>query len=72
MSEELLTFTVEDTEREAANKWILEQKKNHPHPGTTIGGRFSYRFTPTGLGVGVEVIDNLTGASENVTDYDLW
>ena len=72
MSEEELTFTVAPSELEAVNKWVLEQMKNHPHPGTTIGGRFSYRFTPTGLGVGVEIIDNLTGGSENVTDYDLW
>jgi hypothetical protein len=70
--EELLTFTVEDTEVEDANKWMKEQKEKHPHQGTTIGGRFSYKFTPTGLGVAVSICDNLTGESEDVTDVSMW
>jgi hypothetical protein len=37
-----------------------------------LGGGYSYRFTPTSLGTGVVVINNLTKEELNVTDYDSW
>ena len=65
---EALTFTVEISEQEKANKWIDEQRETHKHKGVTSGERFGYQFIPTGLGVCVAVVDLLTGKSKDVTD----
>ena len=70
--DELTTFTLEKVEEETADKWIKKQKKKYPHQGTTIGGRFSYKFTPTGLGCVVHIMDNLTGKQKEVTDISNW
>jgi len=67
-----MNFSVKGKELEDAEKWMLEQKKEHPGGVTTIGGRFSYQFTPTGLGVSVSVHDNWTGDYKDVTDVDSW
>lgn len=40
-------------------------------PTGAIGGRFSYCFTPTGLGE-VLIINCMCGKSINLTDYDSW
>jgi hypothetical protein len=37
-----------------------------------IGGRFTYSFTPTSLGVVVKVRDAITGLEEDLTNYDHW
>lgn len=37
-----------------------------------IGGRFTYSFTPTGLGSVVKVRDNITGEELDVSDYETW
>jgi hypothetical protein len=67
-----MNFEVEGKELDDSQAWMKKQKLEHPHPGTTIGGRFSYKFTPTGLGIAVHVIDNLTGDEEDVTDVGSW
>ena len=71
-TEKSLTFTLSGKEYEKAQKWIKKQKKKHGTKIGTIGDRFSYRFTPTGIGIGVTVIDALSGEEENVTDYSTW
>lgn len=70
--EEVLTFTVEISEQNKANKWIDEQRETHKHKGVTLGERFGYQFIPTGLGVCVAVVDLLTGKSKDVTDTLNW
>lgn len=70
--EEVLTFTVEISEQNKANKWIDEQRETHKHKGVTSGERFGYQFIPTGLGVCVAVVDLLTGKSKDVTDPLNW
>lgn len=67
-----LIFEVLLSEQVVADEWIKEQKEKHPHPGTTIGGRFGYKFSPTGLGVAVSIHDNLTGEMKEVTDVSNW
>ena len=67
--EEVLTFTVEISEQNKANKWIDEQIEINKHKGVTLGERFGYQFMPTGLGVCVAIVDHLTGNSKDVTDY---
>lgn len=39
---------------------------------TTIGGGFSYIFTPTGIGTAVSIKCNVCNEVENCTDYDCW
>jgi hypothetical protein len=64
-----LVFEVTLVEQEVANKWIKEQKEKHPQMSQ---GRFGYEFTPTGIGDGKSVFDNLTGERKDITDYDNW
>jgi hypothetical protein len=68
--EDGLTFTVDSTEVETANKWIEEQKVKHPTKATTLGERFSYAFMPTGLGIFKYVIDARTGEQKDITNFD--
>lgn len=67
-----LIFTVEEKELERADKWIKQQQEKHGNKVGSIGDRFSYLFSPTGLGVLVSVLDRLTGETEDITDMDLW
>lgn len=58
---------------------ILEKQKqfskttptNKPYYGA-IGGGLTYSFTPTGLGVVVEVTEYHTKKTINLTDYESW
>lgn len=61
-----------DKEKKAAEAWISKQRKKKKSPDTAIGGRFSYIFTPTGIGTAVTIRDGLTGEEKNITDYDTW
>ena len=36
------------------------------------GGRFTYLLTPTGVGTIMEIQDNITGHTLNITDYTTW
>ena len=67
----LLSFSVSEKEQKAINKFIKKQMKKHKKVGT-IGDRFSYAFTPTGIGTGVSVIDGWDGSRKDCTDYDNW
>jgi hypothetical protein len=67
-----IIFTLESKELKDAQKWIKSQMKKHGKNIGTIGDRFSYRFTPTSIGVGISVIDNLSKEEKNVTDYSCW
>ena len=37
-----------------------------------IGGRYTYSFTPTGLGTIVKVHDPITNTEIDLTDYESW
>lgn len=39
---------------------------------TAIGGRFTYSFTPTSLGIVISVRDDCTKDEINLTEYHLW
>lgn len=38
----------------------------------SIGGAFTYHFTPTSIGVVIRIEDNATLTVLDVTDYDSW
>ena len=37
-----------------------------------VGGRFTYMFTPTGIGLVVKVEDGITKQQIDLTDYNDW
>jgi len=68
----MIKFDLTEKEEQSANKWIEKQEKKKKSPKTAIGGRFSYKFTPTGIATAVTIIDNYLKKEENITDYDCW
>lgn len=34
--------------------------------------RFSYVFTPTGIGNHVKIVENISGTEQDITDYESW
>ena len=42
-------------------EWIKNQQEKNPGIGGAAGGRFTYKFTPTGLGTVGTIIDGFTG-----------
>lgn len=67
-----LTFAIDKKEYKIAKKWMKKQKEKLGPEVATIGDRFSYKFTPTGLGVIVSVIDSLANESKILTNFDNW
>lgn len=62
-------FTLTDEQATKIQQWIA----GHPRLYSgAVGGRYQYIFTPTSIGVCVEVRDQMTQESLNVTDYDSW
>jgi hypothetical protein len=65
----LHSFEIDLVEYQRAVEWM----STHPdvYEGA-IGGRYSWEFTPTGLGVVVIIKDAITKTQKDVTDYDGW
>jgi len=75
-----LDFFISYHELKSLHEWKAEHDKvcplyddgiNPTSPVGAIGGRTSYKFTPTGLGVAVSV-ECACGESKNITDYECW
>jgi hypothetical protein len=62
-------FSLSAEQFSAVKEWMAGHKKRY---SGAIGGRYSYTFTPTGLGVIAKITDNATGEVLDVTDYDGW
>ncbi len=65
-----ISFELSEEESEKSRKWIKKQKKKHGENTGTMGDRFSYIFTPTGLGDIVYILDGMTGEKELLTDFN--
>ena len=37
-----------------------------------IGGRFTFEFTPTGIGMAIKIKDKITKQDLDLTDYESW
>ena len=62
-------FELTEDQLKMIDKWI----KSNPAPLTgAIGGRYTYSFTPTTLGVVTTVRNNSTGKELDVTNYLDW
>jgi hypothetical protein len=56
-------FELTDEEDKRAKEWMRAQREEHPSESAAIGGRFTFTFTPTGIGVFAYVKDAATGES---------
>ncbi len=65
-------FEVTEDQQKQISKWVKRIQKKHGDYYGAIGGGVTYMFTPTGLGVVLEVKESKTGETLNVTDYDNW
>ena len=65
-------YELEDYEIEIFEKWQEEQLEKDSDHHSAIGGRFSIIFTPTGLGMMTEAIDNLFNDKKLLTNFDKW
>ena len=54
-------FPISEEEDKNIKDWIKNQQEKNPGSGGAAGGRFTYRFTPTGLGTVGTIIDGFTG-----------
>ncbi len=63
-----MQFKIPDAKIEVIAEWCESRQK---YAGAS-GGQFTYLFTPTSIGLVVEVRDNIGGEVLNVTDYDQW
>lgn len=73
-------FTIKTYELKEVLDWKIEHNKTCPYyddgtktisPQGAIGGRTTYNFTPTSIGMAVSV-SCACGAKKNITDYDSW
>ena len=54
-------FPISEEEDKNIKEWKKNQQKKNPGIGGAAGGRFTYKFTPTGLGTVGTIIDGFTG-----------
>lgn len=73
-------FIVDEKEAAKMAAWLDEHNKTCPFyddgtspssPSGAIGGRLTYCFTPTGLGV-ITILRCACGQEVNVTDFENW
>lgn len=71
-------FQLTQRQSEQIERWCREHKcmftddgQSPVCPSGAIGGRFTYTFTPTGLGV-IVTVKCACGAEVDVTDYWSW
>lgn len=63
-------FKLTKQQKQKLSDWM---EKNTPDKYCgAIGGRWTYSFTPTTLGIAVSVRDNLTKLEIDLTEYEDW
>lgn len=70
MNENLITFNL--TEKESKEYKEFCDKHRSCEFSSTIGGKISIEFIPTGLGNIVEVKCKACGETKDITDIDFW
>ncbi len=64
-----MEFKLSELQEAEANKWIKEKIKSPSFPQSTIGGAFTYEFTPTGICIFIS-IRCVDGDRLDLTEYD--
>lgn len=67
-----MSFAMSKQESIKASEFITTQIEKNDCRGGAIGGRFSYIFTPTTIGLAVEIRDNILKETKNITDFENW
>lgn len=62
-------FSLDKEETDKLNQWL---EKLPSSPEGAIGGRITYSFTPTNLGVVIKVRDEVTKQEIDLTNYEAW
>ena len=66
-----MEFKLEGKEKENADLFIKQQMEiDDTLP--TAGERFTYCFTPTGIGTVIKIIDEFLDTTQDITDWDVW
>ena len=62
-------FSLTEKQKEKLSEWIrlLPDKIEG-----AIGGRYTFLFTPTSIGIAVSVRDNITQLEIDLTEYEDW
>lgn len=66
-----LRFGLDTKQSSKVLEFMSLQSGDKAYEGS-IGGRFTYSFTPTSLGTVTKVRDNISGEELDVTDYGAW
>lgn len=61
-----LSFSLTKNQTDQLLAWKIEEGSNN----NLYNGRFTYKFTPSKLGLAVFVEDNVTGKTLNLTDFN--
>jgi len=64
-------FELDEAETQKFEAWKREQKEKDPHIATA-GERWTFMFTPTGLGTIIRVKDELLKEEIDLTDWENW
>ena len=70
-----MEFKLNEAEEKRSKKWYKKLIKDHPDIFGKEHNRYpviSYIFTPTGIGIGVDLYEMHTKKKINVTDIDSW
>jgi len=67
-----ISFTLTDEQSRKIQDWKMEIEAAERRSVGAIGGRYTYEFSPTSLGVVEKVRDSLTNKVLDVTEYGDW
>jgi hypothetical protein len=62
----MIKFDLTPKSEKLAEEWTKEHRKECPL------ATFSYRFSPNGIGVGIDMECNNCKKEKDITDYDCW
>ena len=63
-------FELTKSQLKKADKWMKKTEKSSPNLSSEP--RFTYCFTPNGIGVSIVLIDIVTNTKIELTDYTTW
>lgn len=64
-----MKFFITDEQEAKIDEWVAGKQRVYTG---AIGGRFTYSFTPTSIGVVVKVYDCIDKDELDISDYDSW
>ena len=65
-------FELDETQIEKFENWKRNQLKKTNEQLSFVGGRWSFKFTQTGIGVCVLAVDELLKEELDLTDFESW